>query len=156
MARWNHLTVESERLGWPKGRVYDLREWLPNVYLEKSDRASMLSGLEVRVPFLDPQVFSAALQYHPRGTDKRPLRSLLTELVPGVRLPARKMGLGVATRELTRTPTMLEGLELALDPERGFLTGLGADAAAMRVGATYSPTLSFRIAVLGRWSAIWS
>lgn len=38
----------------------DLRHWLPGDILQKADRMSMAHSLEVRVPFLDPEVFQVA------------------------------------------------------------------------------------------------
>ena len=60
----------------------DVREYLPNDILTKSDRMSMAHGLEVRAPFLDPDLADFALRL-PRsfkvsaaGTTKRLLREL--------------------------------------------------------------------------------
>jgi asparagine synthase (glutamine-hydrolysing) len=40
--------------------LVDQQFWLPSTYLEKSDKASMAHGLELRVPFLDNEVIAFA------------------------------------------------------------------------------------------------
>ena len=48
-------------------RRFDLARWLPNTYLEKTDRATMAAGVEARTPFLDPAIAASledpALQF---------------------------------------------------------------------------------------------
>ncbi len=63
-------------------QIADVREYLPNDILSKSDRMSMAHGLEVRSPFLDPDLADFALRL-PRsfkvsmtGRTKRVLRQL--------------------------------------------------------------------------------
>jgi asparagine synthase (glutamine-hydrolysing) len=41
-------------------QAIDLATWLPGDILVKADRMSMAHGLEVRVPFLDREVFQVA------------------------------------------------------------------------------------------------
>lgn len=153
---WNS---DSKSLGYgdlPEFRKFDIGTWLPNVYLEKSDRASMLHGLEVRVPFLDARVLRAALAYDPEDSRKVPLRDAITEMAPQVRLPERKRGLAVALQELLETPELAEALryELSGSGVIGQLTGGQLKRFAKRCAR--SPDLSFRVAVLGLWADVWS
>jgi asparagine synthase (glutamine-hydrolysing) len=64
-----------------------LSVWLPGDILVKADRRSMAHGLEVRVPFLDREVFqvAAGLSHASkigRGTTKLALRRALAGVVP--------------------------------------------------------------------------
>jgi asparagine synthase (glutamine-hydrolysing) len=87
--------------------VADLRTYLPDDLLVKTDIASMAHALEVRCPFLDPAVVGAALAIP--GTRK--VRGLRTKvalreafrdlLPPGVR-PLPKRGFGIPLDEWLR------------------------------------------------------
>ncbi|WP_412542411.1 asparagine synthase (glutamine-hydrolyzing) [Longispora sp. K20-0274] len=72
-----------------KMQYIDLYTWLRGDILVKADRMSMANSLEVRVPFLDYEVFAAAadlpvdLKLPPRSTDtKYALRQALRGVVP--------------------------------------------------------------------------
>lgn len=73
---------------------------LPDDMLAKVDRTSMRHGLEVRAPFLDPQVVEMALALPPAAhfsilSGKRLLRRALRGVVPGAVLRAPKRGFEV-------------------------------------------------------------
>ncbi len=68
--------------------------------LAKVDRASMMHSLEVRAPFLDPQVADCLTSLPPplifkRGTGKRLLKAVARDLLPEPLLKKPKKGLGV-------------------------------------------------------------
>lgn len=71
---WAGLPDDDE-LG--RARAYDKRRWLPNVYLEKTDRATMAASLEARVPYLDPAVAMTvrAMTSPPKGPIRDELRA---------------------------------------------------------------------------------
>jgi asparagine synthase (glutamine-hydrolysing) len=78
----------------------DLQILLPEIFLEKVDRATMATSTEVRVPFLDFDLvdYVAALPSHIKVgpmTRKKLLREVLQGLVPAEVLNARKKGFGV-------------------------------------------------------------
>jgi asparagine synthase (glutamine-hydrolysing) len=83
----------------------DLYTWLRGDILVKADRMSMAHSLEVRVPFLDKEVFEVAatipteLKLPPRSTDtKYALRRALEGVVPPGIVNRRKLGFPTPTR----------------------------------------------------------
>src|ERR1041384_5133899 len=82
-----------------KMQYIDLYTWLRGDILVKADRMSMANSLEIRVPFLDYEVFAAAanlpvdLKLPPRSTDtKYALRQALRGVVPPEIVNRRKLG----------------------------------------------------------------
>jgi asparagine synthase (glutamine-hydrolysing) len=74
----------------------DLVTYLPDDLLTKVDVASMASGLEVRCPFLDPEVVELALKIPSAlRKGKRVLRRAFRGLLPPRILERGKMGFGV-------------------------------------------------------------
>lgn len=152
-AEWATLSTGGGEL--EQARAYDLRRWLPNVYLEKTDRATMASSLEARVPYLDPAVASM-----PRAMTTPPkalIRDELLRRLPSACFPVRKKGLAVPL------PSLLNG---ALgDAGRYELESPGSVLArvagppwqvALTMRAQRSPTMAFRLAMLGRWDQLFS
>lgn len=83
----------------------DLYTWLRGDILVKADRMSMAHSLEVRVPFLDKEVFEVAatipveLKLPPRSTDtKYALRRALEGVVPPAIVNRVKLGFPTPTR----------------------------------------------------------
>ena len=84
----------------------DFRSYLPDDILVKVDRASMLSSLEVRAPFLDPSLTEFAfgrvpdsLKVNARGDKKILLRRLASRLLPKELDLARKQGFSIPLSE---------------------------------------------------------
>jgi asparagine synthase (glutamine-hydrolysing) len=81
----------------------DLFTWLRGDILVKADKMTMANSLELRVPFLDPEVFRVAGtipvdQRLTRETTKYALRRALAQIVPPHVLNRRKLGFPVPTR----------------------------------------------------------
>jgi len=135
-----------------KALAYDRRIWLPNTYLEKTDRATMLHGLEARVPYLDPVVQRSIRPSDIRGQSKSPLRSLLAELLPNYRLPGTKKGLSVDTARLLRLG-LADPLNCELtSPNSVLASAFGREAqVALAERVESAPLLGYRIAQLGLW-----
>jgi asparagine synthase (glutamine-hydrolysing) len=88
-----------------KMQYVDLHTWLRGDILVKADRISMAHSLEVRVPFLDKDVFEVAsalpveLKLPPRSTTtKYALRRALEGVVPPPIVNRRKLGFPTPTR----------------------------------------------------------
>jgi asparagine synthase (glutamine-hydrolysing) len=89
--------------------LLDQMTYMTDDILCKVDRASMATGLEVRVPFLDTLVTNYAwsmpmdLKVH-HGVGKWPLRQILKKYVPEKLFERPKMGFGVPIGEWLRGP----------------------------------------------------
>ncbi len=92
--------------GWdPVARMQhvDLFTWLRGDILVKADKMTMANSLELRVPFLDPEVFRVAAtiplgEKITRETTKHALRRALREIVPAHVLNRPKLGFPVPIR----------------------------------------------------------
>ncbi len=78
----------------------DMRSWLPDNLLAKVDGMSMMTSLEARVPYLDPEVVDAAFRFQGRekvgfGDLKKLLRDVAGDRVPGEILTRPKSGFTV-------------------------------------------------------------
>ncbi|MEU3271880.1 asparagine synthase (glutamine-hydrolyzing) [Saccharomonospora sp. NPDC006951] len=96
--------------GWdPVARMQhvDLFTWLRGDILVKADKVTMANSLELRVPFLDSEVFRAATtipleEKITKETTKYALRRALAEIVPSHVLNRRKLGFPVPVRAWLR------------------------------------------------------
>jgi asparagine synthase (glutamine-hydrolysing) len=96
--------------GWdPVARMQhvDLFTWLRGDILVKADKMTMANSLELRVPFLDPEVFrvASAIPLHEkitRETTKHALRRALHDIVPAHVLNRPKLGFPVPIRHWLR------------------------------------------------------
>ena len=99
-----------ESAGWdPVARMQhvDLFTWLRGDILVKADKMTMANSLELRVPFLDPEVFRVAARLPlsekvAAGTTKLALRRALDGIVPPHVLHRRKLGFPVPIRHWLR------------------------------------------------------
>ena len=108
------MYAESE--GWdPVARMQhiDLFTWLRGDILVKADKMTMANSLELRVPFLDPEVFAVASrlpleQKITRTTTKFALRRALEPIVPAHVLNRPKLGFPVPIRHWLRAGELLD------------------------------------------------
>ncbi len=82
-----------------RGQWLDFHTFLPDDILTKVDRASMATGVEIRVPFLDQRLldecFLLPQQFiYKNGERKYALKRALSSLLPGSLLTKRKKGFG--------------------------------------------------------------
>ncbi|RTR36270.1 asparagine synthase (glutamine-hydrolyzing) [Robertmurraya yapensis] len=86
-----------------KMQYIDIHTWLPGDILVKADRMSMAHSLELRVPFLDKEVFEVAREIPDQmkianGTTKFVLREAVKDLVPNFIVDRKKLGFPVPIR----------------------------------------------------------
>jgi len=117
---WVHTDVTApayaQSQGWdPVARMQhiDLFTWLRGDILVKADKMTMANSLELRVPFLDPEVFAVAsrLPYNQkitRATTKYALRRALEPIVPAHVLNRPKLGFPVPIRHWLRAGELLD------------------------------------------------
>ncbi len=144
----DYTRLYGETEGDPVERLLDLnlRTYLLDDLLPKTDRMSMAHGLEVRSPFLDRDLVDYAIslprRYKLRGTSlKRILRHAARDLLPPEILGRRKRGFGVPLDRWFRTDlrTLVAGRLGAADArvrahvDAGALDGLLAEHAGGRV-----------------------
>ncbi|MDQ4142564.1 MAG: asparagine synthase (glutamine-hydrolyzing) [Actinomycetota bacterium] len=107
----------------------DLKTWLPDMYMEKTDKATMACSLEGRLPLLDHRLVELAFQipgkYKIRGlSTKRVLKRAVAGLVPPSVLRRRKHGFSVPTDPWFRGSLKQFAREVILDRrtlDRGYL-----------------------------------
>lgn len=117
---WTHTDVTAslyaQSVDWdPVARMQhiDLFTWLRGDILVKADKMTMANSLELRVPFLDPEVFAVASRLPvqakiTRTTTKYALRRALEPIVPPHVLHRPKLGFPVPIRHWLRTGELLE------------------------------------------------
>ncbi|MBS1695383.1 MAG: asparagine synthase (glutamine-hydrolyzing) [Actinobacteria bacterium] len=117
---WTHIDVTApvyaQSQGWdPVARMQhiDLFTWLRGDILVKADKMTMANSLELRVPFLDPEVFAVASrlpfdQKITRATTKFALRRALEPIVPAHVLNRPKLGFPVPIRHWLRAGELLD------------------------------------------------
>jgi asparagine synthase (glutamine-hydrolysing) len=116
-----------ESAGWdPVTRMQhlDLFTWLRGDVLVKADKMTMANSLELRVPFLDTEVFRIAAQLPleqkvTRETTKYALRRALADVVPPHVINRRKLGFPVPIKHWLRAEMH--------DWARGIVLASGAD-----------------------------
>ncbi|SHK26555.1 asparagine synthase (glutamine-hydrolysing) [Pseudonocardia thermophila] len=123
-----------ESVGWdPVARMQhvDLFTWLRGDILVKADKMTMANSLELRVPFLDPEVYAVASELPleakiGEGTTKLALRKALDGIVPPHVLHRRKLGFPVPIRHWLRDEMYPWALDIVRDSQADHLIDLAA------------------------------
>jgi asparagine synthase (glutamine-hydrolysing) len=141
---WTHTdvtaSVYAESAGWdPVARMQhiDLFTWLRGDILVKADKMTMANSLELRVPFLDPEVFAVASRLPveakiTRTTTKYALRRALEPIVPAHVLHRPKLGFPVPIRHWLRAGELLEWAYAMVDSSQASSLVDFVDLAAVR------------------------
>ena len=169
-ADWTHTDVTApiyaESAGWdPVARMQhiDLFTWLRGDILVKADKMTMANSLELRVPFLDPEVFAVASrlpfdQKITRTTTKYALRRALEPIVPAHVLHRAKLGFPVPIRHWLRAGELLEWAYAMVDTSQaGELVDLVAVRRMLdehRTGASDHSRRLWTVLIFMLWHAI--
>lgn len=133
-------------------RNFDTFSWLANVLLEKSDRASMQNGVEIRVPYLDSEVWNVSNKLKIKNSHKDPLRDILYRNFPDVKIPTKKKGLSVNFNEVIYGSGLIEYLKWGLNDKKSFLFFEKNSLTSNFLEAVKKNNyLSFRVATLAVW-----
>jgi asparagine synthase (glutamine-hydrolysing) len=106
----------------------DLKNWLPDMYMEKTDKASMAASIEARLPLLDYRLVELAFQIpgHLKiqgWSTKRVFRQAVRGLIPEEVLRRPKQGFAVPTDPWFRGALKDFAFEVLFDPrthQRGY------------------------------------
>ncbi|MBH0158610.1 asparagine synthase (glutamine-hydrolyzing) [Fictibacillus sp. 5RED26] len=109
-----------------KMQYIDMHTWLRGDILVKADKMTMAHSLELRVPFLDKEVFNVASRLHPSQTvtaktTKYALRKAMEGIVPNSVLYNRKLGFPVPIRHWLRNEWLVWATELIEQSETDYL-----------------------------------
>ncbi|GJF10967.1 asparagine synthetase B [Mycolicibacterium cyprinidarum] len=167
---WTHTDVTApvyaRSRDWdPVARMQhiDLFTWLRGDILVKADKMTMANSLELRVPFLDPEVFAVAsrLPYDQkitRATTKYALRRALEPIVPAHVLNRPKLGFPVPIRHWLRAGELLDwSQEMISTSAAGDLIDLSAVRSMLdehRSGATDHSRRLWTVLIFMLWHAI--
>jgi asparagine synthase (glutamine-hydrolysing) len=167
---WVHTDVTAalyaQSQGWdPVARMQhiDLFTWLRGDILVKADKMTMANSLELRVPFLDPEVFAVAsrLPYDQkitRSTTKYALRRALEPIVPAHVLHRPKLGFPVPIRHWLRAGELLDwAYEMVGSSGAGELVDLAAVRAMLdehRSGTSDHSRRLWTVLIFMLWYAI--
>jgi asparagine synthase (glutamine-hydrolysing) len=167
---WTHIDVTApvyaESSGWdPVARMQhiDLFTWLRGDILVKADKMTMANSLELRVPFLDPEVFAVASrlpldQKITRATTKYALRRALQPVIPSHVLNRPKLGFPVPIRHWLRAGELLDwAYAMVASSGAGELVDLAAVRAMLdehRSGASDHSRRLWTVLIFMLWHAI--
>jgi len=170
---WAHSdvteSVYAQSRGWdPVARMQhiDLFTWLRGDILVKADKMTMANSLELRVPFLDPEVFAVASrlpldQKITRTTTKYALRRALEPVVPAHVLNRAKLGFPVPIRHWLRSGELMDWgygmIGIARAGDAGRLVDLDAVTAmldAHRAGETDHSRRLWTVLIFLLWHAV--
>src|SRR3989449_8751425 len=161
--RINMLAAFHERPYLDQLTLIDLMLGLPERLLMRVDKATMLYGVEARVPFLDPSVVQLAFDVPPRIRAPEPkafLKRYARTKLPAAVVARRKVGFPTAPEVFMAPQVLSEVREAVLSPrfvdlvgfDRGRLEGLFAAAGSRGARSFYHV---WSLYVLSLWFHHW-
>jgi asparagine synthase (glutamine-hydrolysing) len=167
---WTHTDVTAPVYAASQGadpvarmQHIDLFTWLRGDILVKADKMTMANSLELRVPFLDPEVFAVAsrLPYDQkitRATTKFALRKALEPIVPAHVLNRPKLGFPVPIRHWLRAGELMDwAYSMTASSQAGELVDLAAVTTMLdehRSGASDHSRRLWTVLIFMLWHAI--
>jgi asparagine synthase (glutamine-hydrolysing) len=167
---WTHTDVTApvyaESAGWdPVARMQhvDLLTWLRGDILVKADKMTMANSLELRVPFLDAEVFAVASRLPlaakiTRTTTKYALRRALEPIVPPHVLNRPKLGFPVPIRHWLRCGELADWAYAMTDSSQaGYLVDIAVVRRMLdehRCGTTDHSRRLWTVLIFMLWHAI--
>lgn len=145
-----------------RAQLCDLETYLPDSILAKVDIASMMHGLEVRVPILDQRVMEAAARIPPelllgtgpdgQPTGKRPLKAILERSLPERFVHRRKQGFSVPLQHwMAGNPAWQEAIDGRLLASTGPLRTWFRPEGIARVVREGGSSAAWTLLVLDEW-----
>lgn len=131
--KWNYKNVTKELYqniqhlhDVHKMQYIDLHTWLRGDILVKADKMTMANSLELRVPFLDKEVFKVASKLDPsktitNQTTKYILRKAMEGIVPDSVLTRKKLGFPVPIRHWLRNELSEWAYSLIIESDTDYL-----------------------------------
>ena len=159
LSQFRGVFIHTDRAALHFWRMLDFHSYLPGAVLNKVDRMSMRHGLEVRTPFLEPQVMAMAERmpqaYLEQGDERQiMLRQILSHYLPRDITSLPKRGFGMPQSVFMNNAEMIhqmlnEAME-SLRETRFFseYTGLLQSIAQVAPGNINS---AWAMIVLGQW-----
>lgn len=159
LSQFRGVFIHTDRAALHFWRMLDFHSYLPGAVLNKVDRMSMRHGLEVRTPFLEPQVMAMAetmpQAYLEQGDERKiMLRQILSHYLPRDITSLPKRGFGMPQSVFMNNAEMIhqmlnEAME-SLRETRFFseYTGLLQSIAQVAPGNINS---AWAMIVLGQW-----
>ena len=159
LSQFRGVFIHTDRAALHFWRMLDFHSYLPGAVLNKVDRMSMRHGLEVRTPFLEPQVMAMAERmpqaYLEQGDERKiMLRQILSHYLPRDITSLPKRGFGMPQSVFMNNAEMIhqmlnEAME-SLRETRFFseYTGLLQSIAQVAPGNINS---AWAMIVLGQW-----
>ncbi|MFL2502360.1 MAG: asparagine synthase (glutamine-hydrolyzing) [Luminiphilus sp.] len=159
LGQFRGVFIHTERAALHFWRMLDFYSYLPGAVLAKVDRMSMRHGLEVRTPFLEPQVMAMAetmpQAYLEQGEERKIiLRQILSQYLPRDITSLPKRGFGMPQSVFMNNAEMIhQMLGEAMESLRGtrFFSEYAGLLQSIAQAAPSNINSAWAMIVLGQW-----
>ena len=159
LTQFRGVFIHTERAALHFWRMLDFYSYLPGAVLAKVDRMSMRHGLEVRTPFLEPQVIAMAetmpQAYLEQGDERKIiLRQILSQYLPRDITSLPKRGFGMPQTVFMNNAEMIQQmLNEAIESlrETRFFSEYAGLLQSIGRAAPNNINSAWAIIVLGQW-----
>ena len=159
LSQFRGIFIHTERAALHFWRMLDFYSYLPGAVLAKVDRMSMRHGLEVRTPFLEPQVMALAetmpQAYLEQGDERKIiLRQILSQYLPRDITSLPKRGFGMPQSVFMNNAKMIHqmlGEAMESLKETRFFSEYAGLLQSIGQAAPGNINSAWAIIVLGQW-----